>query len=108
MVSQVALSLLLLVGAGLFIRSFQRLMAADLGFRTEQIVTFGADPTPIGYRGHRVKQYAMDLLARVRATPGWPRRASRASALLGGGAWYESFAVEGRAGPRRRRASTRA
>ena len=96
-VSQVALSLLLLVGAGLFIRSFQRLMAADLGFRTEQIVTFGADPTQIGYRGHRVKQYAMDLLARVRATPGVAAAGVARVGLLGGGAWYESFAIEGRA-----------
>jgi len=95
-VSQVALSLLLLVGAGLFIRSFQRMMSADLGFRTEQIVTFGADPTPIGYRGHRVKQYAMDLLARVRATPGVASAGVARVSLLAGGAWYESLAVEGR------------
>ena len=95
-ISQVALSLLLLVGAGLFIRSFQRLMAADLGFRTEQIVTFGADPTPIGYRGHRVKQFAIDLLARVRATPGVASAGVARVSLLAGGAWYEGFAVEGR------------
>ncbi len=95
-VAQVALSLLLLVGAGLFIRSFQRMMSADLGFRTEQIVTFGADPTPIGYRGHRAKQYAMDLLARVRATPGVASAGVARVSLLAGGAWYEGFAVEGR------------
>jgi predicted permease len=95
-VSQVALSLLLLVGAGLFIRSFQRMMSADLGFQTEQIVTFGADPTPIGYRGHRVKQYAMDLLARVRATPGVASAGVARISLLAGGAWYENVAVEGR------------
>ncbi len=102
-VSQVALSLLLLVGAGLFIRSFQRMMAADLGFRTEQIVTFGANPTQIGYRGHRVKQYAMDLLARVRATPGVVSAAVARVPLLGGGAWGEALSIEGRAKPRRRR-----
>jgi predicted permease len=95
-VSQVALSLLLLVGAGLFIRSFQRMMASDLGFRTEQIITFGANPTQIGYRGHRVKQYAMDLLARVRATRGVTSAAVARVPLLGGGAWGESLTIEGR------------
>jgi putative ABC transport system permease protein len=95
-VSQVALSLLLLVGAGLFIRSFQRMMSADLGFRTEQIITFGANPTQIGYRGHRVKQYAMDLLARVRATPGVASVAVARVPLLGGGAWGEALSIEGR------------
>jgi predicted permease len=95
-VSQVALSLLLLVGAGLFIRSFQRLMSADLGFRTEQIISFGANPTQIGYRGHRVKQYVMDLLARVRATPGVASAGVARVSLLGGGAWGESLSVEGR------------
>ena len=95
-VSQVALSLLLLVGAGLFIRSFQRMMSDDLGFRTEQILSFGANPTHAGYRGHRVKQYAMDLLARVRATPGVTAAAVARVPLLGGGAWGESLAIEGR------------
>jgi predicted permease len=95
-VSQVALSLLLLVGAGLFIRSFQRMMSADLGFRTEQIITFGANPTQIGYRGHRVKQYAIDLLARVRATPGVVSAAVARVPLLGGGAWGEALSIEGR------------
>jgi predicted permease len=95
-VSQVALSLLLLVGAGLFIRSFQRMMSADLGFRTEQIITFGANPTQVGYRGHRVKQYAMDLLTRVRATRGVASAAVARVPLLGGGAWGEALSIEGR------------
>jgi predicted permease len=72
------------------------MMSADLGFRTGQIITFGANPTTIGYRGHRVKQYAMDLLARVRATPGVASAGVARISLLAGGAWYESFAVEGR------------
>jgi predicted permease len=95
-VSQVALSLLLLVGAGLFIRSFQRMMSTDLGFRTEQIISFGANPTQVGYRGHRAKQYAMDLLERVRAMPGVASAGVARVPLLGGGAWGEALTVEGR------------
>ena len=95
-VSQVALSLLLLVGAGLFIRSFQRLMASDLGFQTERLITFGANPTQTGYRGHRVKQYAMDLLERVRATPGVTSAAVARVPLLVGGSWGEALSIEGR------------
>ena len=95
-VSQVALSLLLLVGAGLFLRSFQRMMSADLGFRTEQIIVFGANPTLVGYRGHPVKQYAMELLARIRATRGVASAAVARVPVMRGGSWGESVSVEGR------------
>jgi predicted permease len=94
-ISQVTLSLLLLIGAGLFIRSLNGLMTMDLGFKPDHLVTFGADPTLTGYKDTRVKQYAMDLLAQVRATPGVSAAGFASVGLMWGGAWGSSIAVEG-------------
>ena len=94
-VSQVALSLLLLIGAGLFLRSLNGLLTSDLGFKREHLLTFGADPTLAGYKDQRVKQYAMDLLAKVRATPGVEAAGFARLGVLWGGSWTNSITVEG-------------
>jgi predicted permease len=94
-VSQVALSLLLLIGAGLFLRSLNELMTLDLGFKREHLLTFGGDPTLAGYKGQRVKQYATDLLAKVRATPGVEAAGFSRLGVLWGGSWTNSITVEG-------------
>jgi predicted permease len=94
-VSQVALSLLLLIGAGLFLRSLNGLMTLDLGFKREHLLTFGADASFVGYSGPQVKQYAMDLLAKVRATPGVEAAGFARLGVLWGGAWGNSMTVEG-------------
>ncbi|MPZ17604.1 MAG: FtsX-like permease family protein [Luteitalea sp.] len=93
--SQVALSLLLLIGAGLFIRSLNGLMTLDLGFETGRLLTFGANPRLAGYEDTRVKHYAIELLAKVRATPGVSAAGFAQVALLRNGWWGSSIAVEG-------------
>src|SRR5262249_22700874 len=52
-VAQVALSLLLLIGAGLFTRSLSNLRALDPGFAPERLLTFGVNPALSGYDGPR-------------------------------------------------------
>jgi predicted permease len=94
-VSQVMLSLLLLIGAGLFIRSLGTLMTTDLGFTSERLVSFEVDPTANGYKNARVKQFMSDLQTKVRATPGITSAGFASVALLHGGQWSSSFAVEG-------------
>ena len=49
-VTQVALALVLLVGSGLMVRSFQELRAVDLGFTAEGLLTFRLAPAPFKYR----------------------------------------------------------
>jgi predicted permease len=94
-VAQVALSLLLLIGAGLFIRSVQRLMTVDLGFRAEQLVSFAVDPTLNGYSAARGRELYQALRDRLQATPGVDSVAFSAINLLGSGGWDNWITVEG-------------
>ena len=68
---QVALSFLLLFGAGLFVRSLQNLKATNTGFKEiDTIVKFRVAPALNGYQTERVVQFYTDLLANIRALPG--------------------------------------
>jgi predicted permease len=69
-VAQVALSLLLLVGAGLFARSVSNLMRVDPGFRSSNVLTFAIDPTSAGYPGARATALYRELQQRLEALPG--------------------------------------
>jgi putative ABC transport system permease protein len=68
-VAQVALSLLLSVGAALFIDSLQRVLAVNRGFDAANVLLVRPDATAAGYRGERLAQYFDELLARVEALP---------------------------------------
>ena len=69
-VAQVALSLILLVGAGLFLRSLQRLKSLDAGFRPDGVLTMRIDPEARGYRKPQLDNFWQETLARVKALPG--------------------------------------
>lgn len=69
-VAQVALSLLLLVGAGLFARSVANLMRVDPGFRSSNVLTFAIDPTLGGYPDARATAFYRELQQRLEALPG--------------------------------------
>jgi predicted permease len=94
-VVQVALSLLLLIGAGLFIRSVNKLMTVDLGFRGERIVSFSLDPSLNGYTPARMREVYETLLTRLRQTPGVETAAYSAVSLMVGGSWDQWVTVEG-------------
>jgi len=68
--AQVALSLLLLVGAGLFVRTLLSLSAVDLGFRAENVLTFQTDPSRNGYSGQRLADLYSRLQHAIEAIPG--------------------------------------
>jgi predicted permease len=69
-VSQVAISLVLLIGAGLYIRTVRNLLGVDLGFNRENLLLFGVWPYKIGYQGERLANIYRQLFERIEATPG--------------------------------------
>ncbi|MCX6631390.1 MAG: ABC transporter permease [Candidatus Solibacter sp.] len=68
-VSQMALSLLMLIAAALFARSLHNLNNVDLGFRRERLLSFAVDPSLAGYKAERIRRFADEVQARVAATP---------------------------------------
>jgi predicted permease len=69
-VAQVALSLMLLVGAGLFIRTLYNLQRVDLGFNQENLLVFRLQPQQGGYKDERLLQFYQQLFARLDNLPG--------------------------------------
>jgi predicted permease len=68
--NQVALSLILLVAASLFVRTLRNLENVDLGFEREKVAVLEIDPTKLGYRGERLRAFYDQLLAQVRLVHG--------------------------------------
>jgi hypothetical protein len=70
-VSQVALSLVLLVGAGLFLRTIINLEDIDTGFDKQNVLLFGIDPTAVGYKqDSRLINLYQSIEQKVSAEPG--------------------------------------
>ena len=94
---QVALTVLLLAGAGLFVRSLQRILAQDPGFQRDGVVVASLDALAAGYTGPRLLLYHDTLLERLRRIP------SVESASLSWyppisddmGSWTQSIEVDG-------------
>jgi predicted permease len=93
--AQVALSFLLLFGAGLFVRSLQNLKTTDTGVALDNLVAFQLSPALSGYTAERGAMFDRDLLERLRATPGIKSAAFAAVPILAGDEWDSSMAVEG-------------
>jgi predicted permease len=69
-VSQIMLTTVLLVGAGLFARSLNNLNKLDLGLRPEQLIEFSVEPQLNGYSPQRTVTFFDDLHQRLAALPG--------------------------------------
>jgi predicted permease len=69
-ITQVALSIVLLLGAGHLVRSFERLRSVDLGFRKESVLEVRLNPKPGGYQNLDLNSYHKQLLERVSSIPG--------------------------------------
>jgi predicted permease len=67
---QVAISLLLLVAAGLFVRNLQKLTSVPLGYESDHFVMFGMDPTSEGYKQTTVRPLYEQLLTKISSVPG--------------------------------------
>jgi predicted permease len=92
---QVAISLLLLIGAGLFVRSLRNLETLNPGFLRENVLIVSLDPARSGYKGQRLRDYYDRLLDRVQAMPE-VRAASLAEITpLAGSRWNGDVSFEG-------------
>jgi predicted permease len=93
--AQVTLSLLLLIGAGLFIRSLKNLKDLDPGFHTNNLVEFSIDPTRNGYKPERSLDFYRQLRENLDAIPGVEASAFAVIPVLSGDEWDNSIAIEG-------------
>jgi len=94
---EVALSLVLVIGAGLLIKSFTRLLSVDPGFRAEKLITARISLSEQTYReDQRVAAFYSDLLERVRMLPGVLSVSVVSQLPLTGGPGGDPFSIEGR------------
>ena len=83
-ISQVALSLLLLVGAGLFVRTLQNLANQNLGFNQHDLLLFAVDPAKEGYKGQALIDFYGRLLRHLQVLPGVRSATASEEPLLSG------------------------
>jgi predicted permease len=69
-VAQIAVSLVLLVAAGLFVHSLQRLSQVKLGFNSSRLLLFRVSPLPAGYKDAAIPVLYQNLLDKFKAVPG--------------------------------------
>jgi predicted permease len=90
-VAQVALAMVVLVGAGLLVRTLQNLRNIDVGFDSHNILVFGIDPTVLGYKGAQVDSFYRDLQGRLAETPGVKSASYSMMPLLSNGLMVTGF-----------------
>ncbi|HYL73445.1 MAG TPA: ABC transporter permease [Bryobacteraceae bacterium] len=84
-VSEVALALVALISAGLFVRSMQNVQRTDLGFESHNLFSFNFDLASRHYTPDRARQFFRSMQERALATPGVQNVALASSAPLNGG-----------------------
>jgi predicted permease len=93
--AQVALSFLLLFGAGLFVRSLENLKTTDTGVALDNLVTFQLSPALNAYTDEKTMQFYRALQDRLRASPGVKSAAFATVPILSGDEWDSTTSVEG-------------
>ena len=97
---QIAISMALLVCAGLFTKSLMNVSRVELGINVEHLATFGVSPALNGYSPERSKQLFERLEDELAAQPGITQVTASMVPALGGSNWGSSVSVEGfKAGP---------
>ncbi|HTJ29109.1 MAG TPA: ABC transporter permease, partial [Acidobacteriaceae bacterium] len=93
--TQVVLSLVLLVGAGLFLRSLNNLESQDLGYDRSHLLMAGFDAEQNGYKAQQAPAMMRTLEEKLAAIPGVQSAALSLTPPISGGSWRESFKPEG-------------
>ncbi|WP_031499651.1 ABC transporter permease [Bryobacter aggregatus] len=92
---QVALSILLLMGAGLFLKTLSNLRTADSGFVRDQLVTMQLTPGLLGRKPEELRAYYRNVEQRVAEVPGVAGVSFNAVGLLAGSRWGSGIQVAG-------------
>ena len=95
-VAQVAISLFLLVGAGLFVRTLHNLQNVNAGFNRENLLFFRVDPRLNGYDRARTNALYQQMIERIEAIPGVRSATHSENSLLGAGGQTTAITVQGR------------
>jgi predicted permease len=91
---QVGLSCMLLIGAGLFARTFQNLRNVDLGFNAENVIIFGVRPATVYEDARKIQTYR-SLVEGLATVPGVKAVGANRQMLLTGGRWDSSITIPG-------------
>jgi predicted permease len=92
---QIALSMALLISAGLFIKSLRNISQVDLGIKIDNVVTFGVSPARSGYDSTRAVALYGRINEALAAIPGVSAVTSSMVPVLAGNNWGEGVSVEG-------------
>src|SRR5580704_4873565 len=99
-VSEIAVAALLLVGSGLLLRSFARILAQDPGFQAENVLTMDISLPGSKYKtDQQIASFYDNLLGRIRTLPGTLAAGAIINLPLGDGGMNGDFHVEGRTFP---------
>ncbi len=97
-ISEVALSMILVIGAGLMLKSFVRLQQVDPGFKSENVLTFDLALPDAKYgTEQQAKVFYGEALGRIKAIPGVESVGASSALALRGTNWTGDFSIEGRA-----------
>ncbi len=94
-VVQVALCLVLLIGAGLFVRTFWNLLHQDLGYDRHGLYVASIDPRPAGFRGERLKGLYEQLIQSLKRDPGVQSASLSLTTPIASCCWFDPIVAEG-------------
>jgi len=94
-VAQVALSVVVLAGAGLLVRTLTNLRKVNPGFDTHNVLLFGINPSLAGYKVERMQTLYRELQARFASVPAVISASYSSDTLLSDGLWTSGVHIEG-------------
>jgi len=94
-IAQIAVSLVLVIGAGLFARSLRNLSSMNAGFSRENLLLVDTNPAAAGYQGARVGGFYKQLLERLNTMRGVESASMSSITPISGNAWWDPLDVPG-------------
>jgi predicted permease len=94
--AQISLCLLLLIGAGLFVKTLHNLQQLDPGFHHQGVLLLNVDGPRLGYKGERLNAFYQELWQQIERVPGVASASFAMITPLAGGGISHSIAVVGR------------